>query len=410
VLLNFPISLERAFLFVFILFISGIFFRKSKSIDLLLLTGFFIAMLNPENLKTISFQLSFSAVFGILLFKENLDKIFFGKLKNIVTENFSISLSAMIGTYLVLIFYFKSFSFGSLLINFCIVPIASILLPLLYLTIFIGYLVKLFEMIPFLEYMSAPFWYLSNQLIEFLAYLSILFSEKISFQKESSKIDFEIYFVFFVFLLFLIGLFFLSEIELKKKKRFFAILISLSSFFTLGIFLSSSYYLFDLKNEKIYKTVFASYDYYLLKEKNSIYLGGSCKYSKHQLQKNLNRKFCKDAEKIHIEQESCLSYAFKCNQYFQTESKPKLYSIPTQDSIDEVESVKETFPHKFDSYFFYYPNKDSLSNLIANTKEAKGKIIIFFPYKSKDNAKDWNQNKNLLGISPNWNFITFDEL
>ncbi len=124
----------------------------------------------------------------------------------------------------------------------------------------------------------------------------------------------------------------------------------------------------------------------------------------------MNRKFCRDADQIHIEQQSCLSFAFKCSQYFQTESKPKLYSIPTQDSIDEVESIKEKFPRKFDSYFFYYSNKDSLSNLIVNTKEAKGKIVIFFPYKSNDKAKDWNQNKNLLGISPNWNFITFDEL
>jgi hypothetical protein len=40
----------------------------------------------------------------------------------------------------------------------------------------------------------------------------------------------------------------------------------------------------------------------------------------------------------------------------------------------------------------------------------KGNILLLFAYKLQDNAKDWNENKNLLGINPNWNFITPDEL
>ena len=65
---------------------------------------------------------------------------------------------------------------------------------------------------------------------------------------------------------------------------------------------------------------------------------------------------------------------------------------------------------KFSNLIVFYPHLDSLSGLQKNSKTDNGNILLLFAYKLNDNAKDWNTNKNLLGINPNWNFITPDEL
>ena len=64
----------------------------------------------------------------------------------------------------------------------------------------------------------------------------------------------------------------------------------------------------------------------------------------------------------------------------------------------------------FTELLIFYPHLDSLAQLQKNSRVNKGNILLLFAYKLQDNAKDWNENKNLLGINPDWNFITPDEL
>jgi hypothetical protein len=44
------------------------------------------------------------------------------------------------------------------------------------------------------------------------------------------------------------------------------------------------------KEHRVSKNIFAGSDYYLVKEKNEIYLGGICKYSHYKIERHLKRK------------------------------------------------------------------------------------------------------------------------
>lgn len=392
VFLNFPVSLERAFLFLLISFISSVFFRKLVPIDLVLGSIFFISVVNHEAIFQIGFQLSYSAVVGILILKEYLDENFFLKYKNFFTENFTISLSAMIGTYLVLVYYFHSFSFGSILINFLLVPYASFILPILYLS----YLIEFFHMLIPIFLFKNYLWLASKFLIQKLIDFSVSLSEKFSYYLELEKTPIEAYINFFVFLISLIALNFIFKLELKRFKITKNLFVIVSSFSCLILFLILTYFLFEKISNSELKKVSANFDYYLVREENKIYLGGTCKYSEYKIKKSFRFQFCKNITEFYYQTETCKKFAEIC----ESRSGSKFNIIQNG----------KNFPKKFNGYYFFNTSKDDLYELQKETKTESGKIILFFPYKSKDKVSDWEENKNVLGINKNWKFITFNEL
>ncbi len=392
VFLNFPVSLERAFLFLAISFISSVFFRKLIPIDLILNSIFFISIIHHEAIFQIGFQLSYSAVFGILILKEFLDENFFLKYKNFFTENFTISLSAMIGTYLVLIFYFHSFSFGSIMINFLLVPYASFILPILYLS----YLIEFFHILVPIFIFKKYFWLASKFLIQKLIDFSITLSEEFSYYLELEKTPMEAYIHFFVLLGVLILLNYILKLELKNYKLTKNLFVVVFSFISLISFLVITYFCFEKKSNQELKKVSANFDYYLVREENKIYLGGTCKYSEYKIKKSFRFQFCKSVDEFYYQTETCKKFAEIC------ESRSGLKF--------NIIQIEKNFPKKFNGYYFYNTSKDDLSELQKETKTESGKIILFFPYKSKDKVSDWEENKNVLGINKNWKFITFNEL
>jgi len=439
-LLNFPVSLLRAYIFTSILIIGNLVFRKMKSIDLILISSGLILILDKENFLTLSFTLSYSAVCGILFFKKHLDSLLFGKWKNAFTENFTISISANIGTFPVLIFYFKTFSFGSIFLNLLLVPLTSILLPILYLSILIQIVYDFFSesLYPILieitnqtycqessilnwvwnfsNLVTEIVWTYSELLLRTLAFLSERLSHSLGFfrsVKESYFFHMTIYIGLILILIFffLILDFFSKKKEKTKKRRVF---FSIFAFFIIGSFFYLGYVLYPEKNleNSNSKKISASSDYYLIKEKNSIYLGGICKYSQFQIKQILKQNFCDESiESIFIEEETCLTLANLCKK---NTSSAKIYSAKKWQDWENVyshlEMSEQASNRKFSNLIVFYPHIDSLSELQKNSKVDNGNILLLFAYKLNDNAKDWNANKNLLGINPNWNFITPDEL
>lgn len=179
--LGYPVSLSRAWIFAGMLLFQGLFFRKLRSVDLLLGSAWILWMVDPPGFYTVSFCLSFGAVAGIFLFSYPIQVACSflsdeNRMTSFLKENLSVSFSAGLGTMPMLLFAFGSFSFGSILLNLIVVPLAGILLPILYFSLIIQKIK--------LTVFSEPFWSITEFLIQILIYLSETLSQSLGFYKE----------------------------------------------------------------------------------------------------------------------------------------------------------------------------------------------------------------------------------
>lgn len=134
-----------------ILFISMIFSLNNDKLNILLLTAFIFLLINPLILFSISFQLSFLAVFGILAFKSWINRfinkgivllpinnLYLNKFLFSISSNISVSLAAQLCCLPILVFYFKSFPFFAIIGNLVAIPLAQIILISLVVLLFIS--------------------------------------------------------------------------------------------------------------------------------------------------------------------------------------------------------------------------------------------------------------------------------
>jgi len=124
------VSVVRATI-MFSLFIgSGFFNRKNFTLNTTAFAAFCMLLYNPNNLFQVGFQLSFAAVFSILLFYDS----FYLKWrpKNIILDYVwkltCVSLAAQIGTFPLTIYYFHQFQPFFLVFNIVAIPYAAFLL------------------------------------------------------------------------------------------------------------------------------------------------------------------------------------------------------------------------------------------------------------------------------------------
>ena len=106
--------------------------RNIDPFNILASAGIFIILLMPRSIFGISFQLSFSAVFSILIML-NLLKDYFEKIPNRWFKQwlilpFFITLSAQLGTLPVVAYYFGYIPLMGLLANLVLIPITGILI------------------------------------------------------------------------------------------------------------------------------------------------------------------------------------------------------------------------------------------------------------------------------------------
>ncbi|MDD2679565.1 MAG: ComEC/Rec2 family competence protein [Candidatus Omnitrophica bacterium] len=116
-----------------IFFLAGFMIRREPDMrNAFSLAALFILLLNPRELFSISFQLSFVSVAAIIFLYPKL-KLFFraeaikARPLRLIVEGCLVSLSAWLGTLGFILYYFKILSPVTVLANICIVPLATLI-------------------------------------------------------------------------------------------------------------------------------------------------------------------------------------------------------------------------------------------------------------------------------------------
>ncbi|MEI7591172.1 MAG: DNA internalization-related competence protein ComEC/Rec2, partial [Deltaproteobacteria bacterium] len=133
------VSVVRATIMVVIFMLSMLMRRSTNIYNATALAGFIILIFTPYSLFDISFQLSFMAVLSIVFFAPKIKTIV--TIKNNYQEKwqshliktinniilfFAVTISAIIGSAPILLFYFNRFSLVALFANVAIVPIMGV--------------------------------------------------------------------------------------------------------------------------------------------------------------------------------------------------------------------------------------------------------------------------------------------
>lgn len=126
-------SVMRAVVMLTIVQVGWMFRRKSISLNTLAAAACFCLWAEPLSLFNVSFQLSFSAVLGSLLFAPYMNSkwaVKGNKLKRWLRDLVTVSIAATIGTLPVTLYYFGQVSRYFLLANILLIPAAYILVIL----------------------------------------------------------------------------------------------------------------------------------------------------------------------------------------------------------------------------------------------------------------------------------------
>ncbi len=145
----------RSFIMISLFLFGMLICRKGFWLNSLLFAAFIIALWNPGQIFTLSFQLSFIAVFFIGMFIENKKGEEKFKILTYVKNALFISISASIGIAPIVAYYFHYFSFISPITNLLITPIIGfIIIPLSVLSSFSYLISDYFIFSPLIEVLS----------------------------------------------------------------------------------------------------------------------------------------------------------------------------------------------------------------------------------------------------------------
>ncbi|PIF01965.1 MAG: hypothetical protein CR996_02045, partial [Draconibacterium sp.] len=125
-------SVLRATTMFSIFIVAEIFRRKSNAFNSLAVSAFILLLINPNNLFETGFQLSYSAVFGILYLQPQMRKLFVvkNKIAIFLLDLITVSIAAQIATFPLTLFYFGQFPVYFLITNIIIIPTVTILIPM----------------------------------------------------------------------------------------------------------------------------------------------------------------------------------------------------------------------------------------------------------------------------------------
>ncbi len=135
-LINHPLSAQRAFIMIAVSLSAVVLDRKALSIRTVSVAAVFLLLIYPEVLISASFQMSFSAVLALVAFFEwyphkNLERHLVGKVLNGVKLTCYCSLVASIATAPFVLYHFHSLPLYGILANLVAVPFtAFVLMPL----------------------------------------------------------------------------------------------------------------------------------------------------------------------------------------------------------------------------------------------------------------------------------------
>lgn len=166
-----PSVVRAVIMFSFVIF-GNLIHRKTNIYHSLLLSAFGMLLYNPYYLFNISFQLSYTALFSIVLFQPKLKGLLpvNNKILKYFWEIITVSIAAQICTFPLILYYFHSFPTHFLVTNFILVPLSFLLLGVVilsYMTLLIPFAGKLFLII---AGMIGDFFYSTTAFIHDLPY------------------------------------------------------------------------------------------------------------------------------------------------------------------------------------------------------------------------------------------------
>ena len=223
IVIGLPLSITRSMIMFTVLSICRCYGRENSSINSLASAALIILLVQPLGVYDISFQLSFLAVFFILLFGSKITGLI--KTRTIVGGYFwsiiSISIAAQIGTVPIVMYNFSNFSTYFLITNIIVIPVFFVIvslsvvlwmvsfIPLLrivvvkiltVLTLFVNNMISQIEQLPYSNLslqISDPFtvWILYAVILLFFSYL---------IEKKTHRLV-EILFCFTIWSLYILG-------------------------------------------------------------------------------------------------------------------------------------------------------------------------------------------------------------
>ncbi len=127
---TFPPSVQRASIMFTFLGIGQLIFRKIPTLNFLFASAFTLLIFQPHLLWDVGFQLSYTAVLGIILFYKPMnDRIYFKKfLLRKIWQLMCVSLSAQIFTFPIALYYFHQFPLLFLFTNVIAIPLVTIII------------------------------------------------------------------------------------------------------------------------------------------------------------------------------------------------------------------------------------------------------------------------------------------
>jgi competence protein ComEC len=181
-------------------------------------SALFLLLINPNNLFEVGFQLSYSAVFGIVFLQPKFEKLIDvnNKILRYFWQLLTVSVSAQIATFPLTAFYFNQFPTYFWLTNLVVIPAVILLIPL-------GFSLLAFQGIPILATVISA---ITNITIKIL-YNILEFVESLPFSVQ--KISFsnlELSFLIGILISFFLIIEYRKILHVKTLLFFFLLLIS----------------------------------------------------------------------------------------------------------------------------------------------------------------------------------------
>ncbi|MFC2164239.1 DNA internalization-related competence protein ComEC/Rec2 [Acidobacteriota bacterium] len=157
-------SVARATIMAMAFLIGKLIWRDVNLINTISLSAFFLLMVNPFNLATLGFQLTFAATFAIILFYPRIIKRL-PRLPLRFSEVLALSLTAQFGVLPIVAFAFNRVTFSALILNYAAIPLVAAIMA-------IGYLFMPLAMVS--GALAKPLVFVLNFLVEILLHSSRL--------------------------------------------------------------------------------------------------------------------------------------------------------------------------------------------------------------------------------------------
>lgn len=209
----------RSAVMTFAMLVSSALERREDGLSAISIAVIVILMVNPYQLYSISFQLSFAACFGIITLGASITR-YIKRIGEVPKLGLSTSVSASTATIMLQMRYFGTISTYTLLANLIAVPIFSLILPLMLFVQILGYVFPAFAYI--LAYIPRSLLFINDKFISAVANMPY------------SVLEFRVPSVY-ACIVFLIGLFISSEYILRPIHKRIEYLFVLILLFTICV-------------------------------------------------------------------------------------------------------------------------------------------------------------------------------